>query len=33
MKWLLEDIEANGLADTEQKAKKRPMPDFSKNKY
>ncbi|MBA6391201.1 DUF305 domain-containing protein [Colwellia sp. BRX10-3] len=28
MKWLLEDIEANGFADTEQKAKKRPMPDL-----
>jgi hypothetical protein len=32
MKWLLDDIEANGIADTEQKANMRPMPNFSKNK-
>ena len=29
MKWLLEDIEANGLADSNDKAKNRSVPDFS----
>tara|TARA_R110000803_G_scaffold76020_5_gene140483 strand:- start:54163 stop:54555 length:393 start_codon:yes stop_codon:yes gene_type:complete len=32
MKWLLEDIKANGIADTEQKSDMRPMPDFSQKK-
>jgi uncharacterized protein (DUF305 family) len=29
MKWLLEDIEQNGLAISEQNAAKRAVPDFS----
>lgn len=28
MEWLLEDIEENGLATTEEEAKSRPVPDF-----
>jgi len=29
MKWLLEDIEKNGLAKSEQEATSRAVPDFS----
>ena len=28
MKWLIEDIEKNGAATTEEEAKQRPVPDF-----
>jgi hypothetical protein len=28
MEWLLEDIDANGLATTKEEAEKRPIPDF-----
>jgi uncharacterized protein (DUF305 family) len=29
MEWLIDDIEANGVADTPEKAQARPVPDFS----
>lgn len=29
MKWLIEDIRANGIADTPEEAQNRPVPDFS----
>lgn len=29
MEWLIEDIRANGLAETEDEADERPVPDFS----
>lgn len=28
MKWLLDDIDANGVAETEEEAAERPVPDF-----
>ncbi len=29
MEWLIEDIRAHGLAETEEEANARPVPDFS----
>ena len=29
MQWLIEDISENGLAETEEEAEARPVPDFS----
>lgn len=29
MEWLIEDIRTNGLAETEEKANQRPLPDFN----
>ena len=31
MKWLIEDIEKNGAATTEEEAQQRPVPDFEAN--
>ena len=33
MQWLLRDIQANGIADTEEKARARPVPAFPDSSY